>query len=160
MTARVCERDGCEVEVTGRSTRCPEHQAEHRREAESARKRQVRNADKCGQAASAFAPVSPDDAEREAAAVEALKRADLPEDLFERIKADPGVPFEYAAKLATRRREAPADWARVKAVLKKAGVTLADLERAMGANDANGDGKQGRPVEPRAARIVRTWRGR
>ena len=147
MTARVCERDGCEVEVTGRSTRCPEHQAEHRREAESARKRQARNADKCGQAASAFAPVSPDDAEREAAAVEALKRADLPEDLFERIKADPGVPFEHAAKLATMRREAPADWARVKAVLKKASVTLADLERAMGANDANGDGKQGRPVE-------------
>lgn len=30
MTARVCERAGCEVEVSGRSTRCPEHQAEHR----------------------------------------------------------------------------------------------------------------------------------
>ena len=147
MSARVCEREGCKVEVTGRSTRCPEHQAEHRRKAESARKRQARNADKCGQAASAFAPVSPDNADREAVAGEALDRAGLPKDLIERIKSDPGAPFEYAAALATMRREALADWARVKAALKAAGVTLADLERAMGAGDANGDGKQGRPVE-------------
>lgn len=42
------------------------------------------------------------------------------------------------------RREASADWARVKAALKAAGVTLADLERTMGPGDANGDGKQGR----------------
>ena len=151
MTARVCERDGCEVEVTGRSTRCPEHQLEHRREAESARKRQARNADKCGQAASAFAAVSPDDADREAMAVEALKRADLPADLIERTKADPGVPFVHAEALAGMRSKTPADWARVKAPLKAAlkasDVPLGDLERAMGAGDANGDGKQGRPVE-------------
>ena len=145
MSARVCEWDGCEVEVTGRSTRCPEHQKEHRRNAQRERMRQMRtsaHADLC-----ASTPVSPDDADREAAAVEALKRAGLPEDLIERTKADPGAPFEYAAKLAIMRREAPADWARVKAALKKAGVPLGDIERAMGAGDANGDGKQGRPVE-------------
>ena len=91
----------------------------------------------------ASTPVSPDDADREAKARAALERFEIPADLIERIKADPGAPFEHAAKLATMRREAPADWARVKA----AGVTLADLERAMGAGDANGDGKPGRPVE-------------
>ena len=147
MTARACERDGCEVEVTGRSTRCPEHQAEHRREAESARKRQARNADKCGQAASAFAAVSPDDADREAKARAALERFEIPADLIERTKADPGAPYLHAEKLAKMRREAPADWARAKAALKAAGVTLADLERAMGAGDAHGGGKQGQPVE-------------
>ena len=150
MTARVCERDGCEVEVTGRSTRCPKHQREHRREAESARKRQARNADKCGQAASAFAAVTPDDADREAAAREALKRAgDFPADFIERTKADPGVPIEkeYATAFAKMRRESPADWARVKPLLKKMGVDIGLLQRVMGANDTNGDGKQGRPVE-------------
>ena len=153
MSARVCEWDGCEVEVTGRSTRCPEHQAEYRRAAESARKRQARNADTTGANAdkprphlSASKPVSPDDADREAAAVEALKRAGL-DGLLERTKADPGAPFEHAEALAGMRSKTPADWARVKALLKKAGVTLADLERAMGAGDANGDGKPGRPVE-------------
>ena len=147
MSARVCEWDGCGAEATGRSKRCPEHQAEHRRETDSARKRQARNADKYGQATSAFAVVPPDEADREAAAIKALKRASLPEDLLERTEADPGAPFEEADKLTKMRTEAPADWARVKAVLKAAGVTISDLERAMGANDAGGDGKQGRPVE-------------
>ena len=147
MKARVCKWDGCEVEVSGRSTWCPEHQAEHRRAAESARKRQARNADKCGQAASAFAAVSPDDADRETKARTALERADLPADLIERIKADPGAPFEHAEALAEMRAKTPADWARVKSALKAAGVTIGDLERAMGANDTDGDGKQGRPVE-------------
>ena len=101
---------------------------------------------KCGQAASAFAVVSPDEADREAAAIKALRRAGLPEDLIQHAEADPGAPFEEADKLAKMRTEAPADWARVKAVLKAAGVTISDLERAMGANDAGG-GKQGRPVE-------------
>ena len=95
----------------------------------------------------ASTPVSPDDADREAKARAALERFEIPAALIERIKADPGAPFEHAAKLATMRREAPADWARVKAALKASGVTLADLERAMGAGDANGDGRQGRPVE-------------
>ena len=148
MTARVCERDGCEVEVTGQSTRCPEHQAEYRGEAEPAHKRQARNADKCGQAASAFAAVTPDDADREAAAREALKRADdFPANFIERAEADPGVPIDYAAAFAKMRRESPADWARVKPLLKKMGVEIGLLERVMGANDTNGDGKQGRPVE-------------
>ena len=145
MSARVCEWVGCEVEVSGRSTRCPEHQKEHRRETQRERMRQMRtsaHADLC-----ASTPVSPDDADREAKARAALERFEIPADLIERIKADPGAPFEHAAKLATMRREAPADWARVKAALKAAGVALADLERAMGAGDANGDGKPGRPVE-------------
>ena len=94
----------------------------------------------------ASAPVSPDDADREAAAVEALKRAGL-DGLLDRTKADPGAPFEHAEALAGMRSKTPADWARVKALLKAAGVTLGDLERAMGAGDANGDGKPGRPVE-------------
>ncbi len=71
----------------------------------------------------ASTPVSPDDADREAAAVEALKRAGLPEDLFQLIKADPGAPYEHAEALARMRSKTPADWARVKALLKKAGVT-------------------------------------
>ena len=102
----------------------------------------------------ALAPVPPDaktvtaeGATREAAARDALKRARLPESLIESTKDDPGAPFEHARKFAAMRAEAPADWARVKAALKTAGVTLADLERAMVAGDANGDGRQGRPVE-------------
>ena len=147
MSARVCEWDGCEVEVTGRSTRCPEHQAEHRRETDSARKRQARNADKCGQAASAFAAVSPDDADREAKVRTAMERHGLPDDFLDRIKTDPGAPFEHAAELAKMRREAPPDWARVKDALKKeAKVSIGDLERAMGTGEG-GAGKQGRPVE-------------
>ena len=144
MSARVCEWEGCEAKVTGRSRRCPEHQAEYRREAQRERMRQMRtsaHADLC-----ASTPVSPDDADREAAAVEALKRAGL-DGLLDRTKADPGAPFEHAEALAGMRSKTPADWARVKALLKKAGVTLADLERAMGAGDANGDGKPGRPIE-------------
>ena len=149
MTARACEWDGCEAEVTGRSKRCPEHQAEHRRETDSARKRQARNADKCGQAASAFAAVSPDEADREAAAIKALKRASLPEDLIERTKADPGAPFEEADKLAKMRTEAPADWARVRGEFKrKTDVSLGDLERAMGnVGNGDGDGENGRPTQ-------------
>ena len=39
MSARICEWAGCEVTVTGRSKRCPEHQAEHRRAKQRARER-------------------------------------------------------------------------------------------------------------------------
>ncbi len=156
MSARICEWDGCGVEVTGRRrTRCSEHPKEHRRKTDSERKQKARSADTAGLIAgkprphlSASKPVSPDDADREAAAVEALKRADLPTDLIERIKADPGAPFEHAEALAGMRSKTPADWARVRPALKNAGVTLGDIERAMdNAGDANGDGKQGRPVE-------------
>ena len=77
---------------------------------------------------------------------EALKRANLPGDLLERTKADPGAPFEHAGSFANMRAKAPADWARVKAALKAVGVTIGDLERAMGAGEI-GDGKQGRPIE-------------
>ena len=78
---------------------------------------------------------------------EALKRANLPGDLLERTKADPGTPFEHAEAFTTMRTKAPADWARVKAALKAAGVTIGDLERAMSSGDAGGDGRQGRSVE-------------
>ena len=145
MTARVCERDGCEVEVTGRRTRCSEHQAEHRREAQRERMRQTRtsaHADLC-----ASKTVSPDDADREAKARTALERAaDVPDDLLDLIKTDPGAPFEHAAALARMRAKAPADWARVKAALKEAKVSIGDLERAMGTGEG-GDGKPGRPLE-------------
>ena len=93
---------------------------------------------------------TPAEAKREgemlAKAAEALKRGGLPEDLIERTKADPGAPFEHAETFATMRIKAPADWARMKAALKADGVTIGDLERAMGAGEG-GDGKPGRPVE-------------
>ena len=85
--------------------------------------------------------------DREAKALTALERAGLPDDLLDRIKADTGAPFDHAEALAGMRSKTPADWARVKAALRKASVTIGDLERAMGANDTGGDGKQGRPVE-------------
>ena len=106
MTARVCKWDGCEVEVTGRSARCPEHQAEHRREAQRERMRKMRtsaHADLC-----ASKTVSPDDADREAKGRTALERAGLP-DLIEGTKADPGAPFDHAQALAGMRATAPAD---------------------------------------------------
>ena len=93
---------------------------------------------------------TPAEAKREgemlAKAAEALKRAGLPEDLIERTTADSGAPFEHAETFATMRDKAPADWARVKAAFKVVGVTIGDLERAMGVGES-GDGKQGRPVE-------------
>ena len=93
---------------------------------------------------------TPAEAKREgemlAKVAEALKRADLPSDLLERTKADPGTPFEHAETFAKMRDKSPADWARVKTALKAAGVTIGDLERVMGAGDG-GDGRQGRPVE-------------
>ena len=145
MTAGVCERDGCEVEVTGRSTRCRKHQAEHRREAQRERMRQTRTSAHAGLCASKT--VSPDDADREAKVRTALERADdVPDDLLDLIKTDPGAPFDHAAALAKMRAKDPGDWARVKAALKAAGVTIGDLERAMGTGEG-GDGKQGRPVE-------------
>ena len=144
MSARVCERDGCEIEVTGRSKRCTEHQAEHRREAQRERMRQTRTSAHAGLCASK--PVSPDDADREAKLRTALKRADIDEDLFDHINADPGAPFEHAAAFVKMRRETPPDWARVKAALKEAKVSIGDLERAMGTGEG-GDGKPGRPLE-------------
>ena len=145
MTARVCERDGCEVEVTRRSTRCRKHQAEHRREAQRERMRQTRTSAHAGLCASKT--VSPDDADREAKVRTALERADdVPDDLLDLIKTDPGAPFEHAAALAKMRAKDSADWARVKPALKEAKVSIGDLERAMGTGEG-GDGKPGRPLE-------------
>ena len=42
MSKRICEWDGCEAPVTGRSKRSPEHQAEHRRECDRDRGRKRR----------------------------------------------------------------------------------------------------------------------
>ena len=107
-----------------------------------ARSAHTTDADLC-----ASKPVSPDDADREAKLRTALKRADIDEDLFDHINADPGAPFEHAAAFAKMRRETAPDWARVKAALKGAKVSIGDLEREMDANDRGGNGKQGRPVE-------------
>ena len=64
---------------------------------------------------------TPAEAKREgemlAKVAEALRRADLPGNLLERTKADPGAPFEHVATFATIRTKVPADWARVKAAL-------------------------------------------
>ena len=92
---------------------------------------------------------TPAEAKREgemlAKVAEALRRADLPGDLLERTKADPGAPFEHAAAFARMRDETPADWARMKAALRAAGVTIGDLERAMG---SGGDRRQqARPAD-------------
>ena len=145
MTARVCERDGCEVEVTGRSTRCVasiKRSIVARRNA--TRMRQTRTSAHAGLCASKT--VSPDDADREAKVRTALERADdVPDDLLDLIKTDPGAPFEHAAALAKMRRETRADWARVKAALKEAKVSIGDLEQAMDAND-RGWQRQARPA--------------
>ena len=69
---------------------------------------------------------------------------DVPDDLLDLIKTDPGAPFEHAAALAKMRAKLPPDWARVKAALKGAKVSIGDLERAMGTGEG-GDGKPGRP---------------
>ena len=82
------------------------------------------------------------EAMHEGTALDALKRHDLP-DLETLIKTDPGAPFEHAEAFATMRDKAPADWARVKAALKDRGVTIGDLERAMGQySTSDDDGKQ------------------
>ena len=93
---------------------------------------------------------TPAEAKREgemlAKVAEALKRGGLPEDLITRTGADPGAPFAHAETFATMRIKAPADWARMKVALKAAGVTIGDLEQAMGSGP-DGDGKPGRPIE-------------
>ena len=81
------------------------------------------------------------------AAVDALKRAGLPEDLIERTKTVHGKPFEHQeafAKLSNADR----------LTLRQAFKELANFPNAefdkltgTGAGDANGDSKQGRSVE-------------
>lgn len=58
MSKRICERDGCEVEVSGRSKRCPEHQAEHRREKQRARESDRRRRSASAPANAHAAPAS------------------------------------------------------------------------------------------------------
>ena len=107
MTAGVCQWEGCEAEVTGRR-RCPEHQKEHRRKTDSERKQKARSADKQRPHLSASTPVS-EAAKVEAtkaegqlrkAAVDALKRNGLPDDLIERAATVPGTPFEHREAFA------------------------------------------------------------
>ena len=154
MTAGVCQWEGCEVEVTGRRRRCPEHQKEHRRKTDSERKQKARSADKQRPHLSASTPVS-EAAKVEAmkaegqlrkAAVDALKRNGLPDDLIERTATVPGTPFEHREAFA---RLLDADRVTLRKALKDfAGFPVGDFDRLTRAgNDANGDGKQGRPVE-------------
>ena len=171
MTARVCEQEGCEATVKGRSKRCPEHQAEHRRAAESARKRQARNADTTGANAdttganadkprpylSASTPVSEAatatamkaeamkaKSELRKAAAAALKRAGLPKDLIERTKNVQGTPFKHQEAFA---KLSNADRVTLRQAFKEiADFPNGEFDKLTRAGDANGDGKQGKPV--------------
>ena len=79
------------------------------------------------------------------AAGDALKRADLPEDLIERTKTLPGSPFEHATAFA---KLPDADRANLRKAFKDfAGFPVRDFDRLTAADDTSGDGKQGRPVE-------------
>ena len=53
--------------------------------------------------------------------------------LSEKVKSDPGAPFEAPIPLALLviKEKEPAEWARIKGILQKAKVCLRDLENAM-----------------------------
>jgi hypothetical protein len=72
--------------------------------------------------------------------------ADHIEDLVEQTKTDPGAPFEpeMIAYLADLRRDDPASYQRLRAELKKVGVSVRELDRltASGGNVAAGGSKQ------------------
>ncbi|MCY4220982.1 MAG: DUF3631 domain-containing protein [Thiotrichales bacterium] len=80
------------------------------------------------------------------AAVEALKRNGLPEDLIERTKTLPGSPFEHPAALA---RLPDADRANLRKAFKDfAGLPVADFDKLTRASSGeSSDRGQGRPIE-------------
>ena len=79
------------------------------------------------------------------AAVDALKRNGLPEDLIERTKTLPGSPFEHGAAFA----DLPdPDRANLRKAFKDfAGFPVRDFDSLTAAAGEGGDGRQGRPVE-------------
>ena len=79
------------------------------------------------------------------AAVDALKRAGLPEDLIERTKTLPGTPFEHAAAFA---KLPDADRANLRKAFKDfADFPAGHFDKLTAAAGEGGDGRQGRPVE-------------
>ncbi|MCY4286826.1 MAG: DUF3631 domain-containing protein [Thiotrichales bacterium] len=80
------------------------------------------------------------------AAVEALKRNGLPEDLIERTKTLPGSPFEHQTALA---RLPDADRANLRKAFKDfAGLPIADFDKLTRASSGeSSDRGQGRPIE-------------
>ena len=84
--------------------------------------------------------------ELRAAAVDALKRHGLPDDLIERTKVLPGTLYGYREALAT---VPDADRANLRKAFKDlAGFPAGDFNRlAVAAGEAGTDGKQGRPID-------------
>ena len=83
--------------------------------------------------------------ELRAAAVDALKRNGLPEDLIERTKTLPGTPFNHREAFA---KLPDADRANLRKAFKDfAGFPVGDFDRLTAAGDAGGEGKQGRRIE-------------
>ena len=79
------------------------------------------------------------------AAVDALKRNGLPEDLIERTKTLPGSAFEHAATFANL---PDADRANLRKAFKDlADFPVRDFDRLTAPAGGNGNGRQGRPVE-------------
>ena len=86
------------------------------------------------------------------AAVDALKRAGLPEDLIEQTKTLPGTPYEHAAAFANL---PAADRANLRKAFKDfAGFPVGDFDRLTAAASENGNGRQGRSVEWPEALLV------
>ena len=78
------------------------------------------------------------------AAVDALKRAGLPENLIERTKTLPGTPFNHRDAFATL---PDADRANLRKALKDfACFPVGDFDRLTAPTDDRGDGKQGRAL--------------
>ncbi|MDI6894843.1 MAG: primase C-terminal domain-containing protein [Bacillota bacterium] len=68
--------------------------------------------------------------------------------VLEAVRTDPGAPFapEALEALAELREKDPADWARVRAALKKAGVHLRDLHRVVAEAARDAREQAGPPV--------------
>ena len=79
------------------------------------------------------------------AAVDALRRNGLPEDLIKCTKTLPGTPFNHREAFA---KLPDADRANLRKAFKDfAGFPVGDFDRLTAAGDAGGDGKQGRRIE-------------
>ena len=83
------------------------------------------------------------DGELRRAAVEALRRNGLPEDLIERTKTLPGTPFEHAAAFA---KLPDGDRANLRKAFKDfAGLPVGDFDKLTAAAGESGNGKSSQP---------------
>ena len=83
--------------------------------------------------------------ELRSAAVDALRRNGLPENLIECTKTLPGTPYNHREAFANL---PDADRANLRKAFKDfAGFPVGDFDRLTAAGDAGGDGKQGRRIE-------------